>query len=208
MNIGKILKLLFLVIILSCRNEKENLPDFTFIKIGYAENKELWHDSLNVGSSFYLKTLFEEDSLLIKVTVISDELDSIKSDVYKIALPDSIKENFKKFKDFSDKLSNGSLSKTNTDEPIFYSGGHFILYYSDEINNEKYFDYIKIGIEQEVRNFHNLIISFAYENLPSPINKRNLDINTDSITLLLCNKLNIHIPSLNAPFKFQPPRIK
>ncbi|MBK8153766.1 MAG: hypothetical protein IPK61_12450 [Saprospiraceae bacterium] len=186
--------LLHLYILFTGCNERQYLPDFTFIKLGCSEIvTEI--DSLKYGSAFYIQANFEEDSLYIIINVQPDEIDSI--DVrkpvitLKVKILDTIKNAINNFIIYSKQLPNGSLPNAYFEEPALYNGGTFLTYYLDNLGIEHYFCYVLRELSLETQKLHNLLMNYYYQNSSILTYKRSFKINSDSIARTIIQKKSI-----------------
>ncbi len=200
--------LIFCILLIGCAKNKFQ-TDITFIKIGRAENKSKF-DTITFGSSFFVQTNFEKDSMLVKINVLSDEIDPIDSIMpitLKVVIKDDLKNACIAFINYANQLSNGVLPNAYFEEPVMYDGGTFLLFYVDNNGIEHYFNYVMTNLSQETQTLHNLLMDYYYDNYTNFVNNRKLQINTDSITRAILIKKEIKgiIPF---PSRVDPPPIK
>ncbi len=176
------LLLLLAMFIASCR--KTVPADFIFIKIGYPETK----DSYGFGARYFVQSDFKKDSATVKVTSTEWEDTLQRSQVYRVALPDSLKQAFFRFYDYLFPFENGTLPWSKYNEPMIYCGGDYLLAFKDPQGKDRYYHYILNDMPREAAQFYGWMFHFL-EHLPEQGHAgQQWYINADSVATAFCTR--------------------
>jgi hypothetical protein len=208
-------KCIFLAIItlflFSCSFKKANQTDFEFLTLGLPEHINSL-DTNELGAKFYLKSMFDNDSILVKINEDQDDVETFLNNKpnYYILSKDSILDSLVLLIEFYYKDTlNGTLKSSIPDSSALYCGGSHFFRFIDATGQERYFNYMSTSSNELLNTFHYFIIEKYYHKKfvgkVTPIY-----VNTDSIALAYTKRQNIYLqrdpPVVKDVIRFVPPK--